>query len=63
MILNKLKDFVGISEHDEYEEEYEEMNWQQAQKPITPPPLTEEIPNTRRSNREALQLTNEREIT
>jgi FtsZ-interacting cell division protein YlmF len=38
MILNKLKDFVGISEHDEYEEEYEEMNWQQAQKPITPPP-------------------------
>ena len=59
MILNKLKDFVGISEHDEYEEEYEEMNWQQAQKPITPPPLTEEIPNTRRSNREALQLTNE----
>lgn len=29
MILTKLKDFVGISDQDEYdEEEYEEMEWQ-----------------------------------
>ena len=29
MILTKLKDFVGITENDDYEEEYEEMDWEQ----------------------------------
>lgn len=29
MILTKLKDFVGISDQDEYDEEYEEMDWEQ----------------------------------
>ena len=29
MILTKLKDFVGITEHEDYEEEYEEMDWDQ----------------------------------
>ncbi len=31
MILTKLKDFVGISEHDEYDEDYEEMDWRTSQ--------------------------------
>ena len=29
MILTKLKDFVGITENEDYEEEYEEMDWEQ----------------------------------
>jgi cell division inhibitor SepF len=63
MILTKLKDFVGISEHDEYEEDYEEMDWQQNQAPAPSPApsvaTTEEGPAARRPNREPLNLTNE----
>ena len=28
MILTKLKDFVGITEHEDYDEDYEEMEWE-----------------------------------
>lgn len=59
MILTKLKDFVGISEHDEYEEEYEEMDWQKSQSQAQQPtPLVEE-PVQRRPQRETAPLTNE----
>lgn len=57
MILTKLKDFVGISEHDEYEEEYEEMDWQKSQSQAQPAPLMEE-PVQRRPQRETTPLTN-----
>lgn len=29
MILNKLRDFVGITEREDYDEDYEEMEWEQ----------------------------------
>ncbi|MGL5033762.1 MAG: cell division protein SepF [Microcystaceae cyanobacterium] len=57
MILTKLKDFVGISEHDEYEEEYEEMGWQQSQPQAAP--AIEETPKNRRPHRETTTLSNE----
>ncbi len=41
MILTKLKDFVGISEHDDYEEDYEEMDW--PQQTAAPTPSVEEV--------------------
>lgn len=60
MILTKLKDFVGISEHDEYEEDYEETDWQKNQA-STPPSVTptEDVPPPRRPNREPLTLNSE----
>jgi cell division inhibitor SepF len=61
MILTKIKDFVGISERDEYEEDYEEMDWQQPQEQIAPPP--EENSSLRRPNRDNLTLNNESTIT
>jgi cell division inhibitor SepF len=32
MILTKIKDFVGISEHEDYDEDYEEMEWEKNSK-------------------------------
>ncbi len=61
MILTKIKDFVGISERDEYEEDYEEMDWQQPQEQIAPTP--EENSSLRRPNRDNLTLNNESTIT
>ncbi len=58
MILNKLKDFVGITEHDDFEEEYEEVNWQQAPAPLPTAPVQEEVSPPRRAHREPLTLTN-----
>ena len=60
MILTKIKDFVGISERDEYEEDYEEMDWQQPQEQVAPIP--EENSSLRRSNRDNLTLNNESTI-
>ena len=60
MILTKIKDFVGISERDEYEEDYEEMDWQQPQEQIAPVP--EENSSLRRPNRDNLALNNESTI-
>lgn len=60
MILTKIKDFVGISERDEYEEDYEEMDWQQPQEQIAPIP--EENSSPRRPNRDNLTLNNESTI-
>jgi len=60
MILTKIKDFVGISERDEYEEDYEEMDWQQPQEQIAPIP--EENSSLRRPNRDNLTLNNESTI-
>lgn len=57
MILTKLKDFVGISEHDEYEEDYEEMDWPQAAAPAAPAP--EEVAPPSRPSREPLNLNTE----
>ena len=57
MILNKIRDFVGISERDEYEEDYEEMEWQQPQAQAAPIP--EENSSLRRPNRDNLALNNE----
>ena len=58
MILSKFKDFVGISEHDEYEEDYEEMDWPQQSAPA---PVEEIAPPTpaARPQREPLNLNNE----
>lgn len=44
-ILTKLKDFVGISESQEYDEDYEEMDWERdsnAEQRETPPLAQEE---------------------
>ncbi len=60
MILTKIKDFVGISERDEYEEDYEEMDWQQPQEQVAPIP--EENSSLRRPNRDNLTLNNESTI-
>ena len=60
MILTKIKDFVGISERDEYEEDYEEMDWQQPQEQVAPIP--EEHSSLRRPNRDNLTLNNESTI-
>lgn len=57
MILTKLKDFVGITEHDEYEEDYEEMDW--PQQTATPTPSVEEVAPHSRPSREPLNLNNE----
>jgi cell division inhibitor SepF len=57
MILTKLKDFVGISEHDDFEEDYEEMDW--PQQAAAPSPAVEEIPAPSRPSREPLNLSNE----
>jgi cell division inhibitor SepF len=57
MILTKLKDFVGISEHDEYEEDYEEMDWPQQNAVSTPP--AEEVSPSSRPSRESLNLSND----
>jgi cell division inhibitor SepF len=54
MILNKLKDFVGISEQDDYEDEYEDADWQQSQSAA--PQRTEETTDSRRPAREPLNL-------
>ncbi|MGK7944359.1 MAG: cell division protein SepF [Microcystaceae cyanobacterium] len=61
MILTKLKDFVGISEQDEYDEEYEEMDWEQYQDdtnstPAPQPPIESPLP-PRRSPAPDLNLT------
>lgn len=48
MILTKLKDFVGISDQDEYDEEYEEMDWEQYPDAAeTSPPIENEAPTRR----------------
>jgi cell division inhibitor SepF len=60
MILTKIKDFVGISERDEYEEDYEEMDWQQPQAQAVSTP--EENSAHRRPNRDNLNLNNESTI-
>ncbi|MBE9202657.1 cell division protein SepF [Synechocystis salina LEGE 06099] len=61
MILTKLKDFVGISEHDEYEEDYdEEMELPQAV--TTAPPPAEEVAPLPRISREPLSLNNDTPI-
>lgn len=57
MILTKLKDFVGISEHDEYEEDYEEMEW--PQQAAASPSAVEDVPPPSRPSREPLNLSNE----
>ena len=57
MILTKLKDFVGISEHDDYEEDYEEMDW--PQQTAAPTPSVEEVAPPLRPSREPLNLSNE----
>lgn len=58
MILSKFKDFVGITEHDDDEEEYEEMDWpqQSSAAPVEdiPPPLS-----SARSSRDPINLSNE----
>ncbi len=38
MFLTKIKDFVGISERDDGEEDYEEMDWPQPQAQAIPEP-------------------------
>lgn len=56
-ILTKLKDFVGISENDdEYETDYEEMDWEQYSKPTQTEstPVAEAEEPARRRNREPL---------
>jgi cell division inhibitor SepF len=57
-ILTKLKDFVGITEHDEYDDDYEEMAWEQSPsaEPGEPLPLVEEDPQPRRRHRETFNL-------
>ncbi len=57
MILTKLKDFVGISDQDEYDEEYEEMDWEQYQDEDQDnlPPVEAEAP----SRRQDLNLTSD----
>jgi len=57
MILTKLKDFVGITEHDEYEEDYEEMDW--PQQSASPSPSVEEVAPPSRPSRDHLNLNNE----
>ncbi len=55
-ILDKLKDFVGISEQEEYDEEYEEMPWEQypSQAQAEHLQTIEEEQQPRRRNRENL---------
>jgi cell division inhibitor SepF len=51
-ILTKLKDFVGISENEEYDEDYEEMDWDRysnAEQEEPAPTAEEEQANRRRS--------------
>jgi cell division inhibitor SepF len=57
-ILTKLKDFVGITEHDEYDDDYEEMAWEQepSAQPGDPLPLVEEDSQPRRRHRENFNL-------
>lgn len=59
MILTKIKDFVGITERDDEDDEeyYEEMEWQQPQAQASPAP--EESAPPRRPSRDNLNLTNE----
>ena len=61
MILNKLKDFVGISEREEYDEEYEEMEWEQDPDPELPAATqsAEESRQAARRHREPLNFTPE----
>jgi cell division inhibitor SepF len=61
MILTKLKDFVGISEHDEYEEDYDE-EMELPQQMTAPLPPVEEIAPTPRISREPLNLNNDNSI-
>jgi cell division inhibitor SepF len=60
-ILTKLKDFVGITEQEEYDEEYEEMDWEKRpnQEPEETQPVAEEEDQPRRRYREPLNLTTE----
>ena len=57
-ILTKLKDFVGITEPDEYDE-YEEWEQYPNNEQEESEGLVEEEPQARRRNREALNLTAE----
>lgn len=57
-ILTKLKDFVGISEPDEYDE-YEEWEQYPNREPEEPARVDEGDPQSRRQNREPLNLTAE----
>ncbi len=59
MILTKLKDFVGISEQDEYDEEYEEMDWEQYQDDPDSMPPVESDNTARRSPTPDLNLSSE----
>lgn len=61
-ILTKLKDFVGISEHDdEYETDYEEMEYDKYSKtnPSESVELEEEEPIRNRRTRESFNLTSD----
>ncbi|ACK69012.1 protein of unknown function DUF552 [Gloeothece citriformis PCC 7424] len=61
-ILTKLKDFVGISEHDdEYETDYEEMEYDRYSKTNSSETLApeEEEPIRNRRTRESLNLTSD----
>lgn len=65
MILNKLKDFVGITEQEEYDEEYEEMDWQQqypTEDRAEPDPLVEEDRQPRSRRRENFNITSESDM-
>ncbi len=61
MILTKLKDFVGISEHDDYEEDYDE-EMELPQQMVAPPPSVEEMAPPPRISREPLNLNNDTPI-
>lgn len=56
--LNKLKDFVGISEQEEYEEDYEEMQWEKKPHPATVESkvTSESTGQTSRRTKESLNL-------
>lgn len=61
MILTKLKDFVGISEHDEYEEDYDE-EMELPQQTMAPLPPVEDMAPPPRISRESLNLNNDTSI-
>ncbi|OKH21622.1 cell division protein SepF [Hydrococcus rivularis NIES-593] len=57
-ILTKLKDFVGITEPDEYDD-YEEWEQYPHNEPEEPDGIAEQEPQSRRRNREPINLTTE----
>jgi cell division inhibitor SepF len=57
-ILTKLKDFVGMTESDEYDD-YEEWEQYPSNERMQPTQATEEEPQAHRASRESLNLTSE----